>query len=506
MILRPYQEKCIENVIAGWRQFKRQLLVVPTGGGKTIIFAKLAERTKGRTLVLAHRDELVRQAVQKLQASAGIWATVEKGSETASLNSQVVVGSVQTMVNRLARWPKFHFDLIVADEAHHAVSDSWQRVLNHFNANILGVTATPDRGDKKCLGSFFENVAHEINLRELISDEFLCPIKIKALPVEIDISNVATVAGDYHVGQVASSLAPYLHAVVRSIKEHASGRKILAFLPLIETSKEFCRLANNEGLKALHVSGVSEDRKEVLARFESGEVDLLSNAMLLTEGYDCPSVDCVVVLRPTKSRALFAQMVGRGTRISPGKTDLLLLDFLWQHERHDLARPACLIAESREVADLMTKESVAKAKSGGGEVELDLFEMEASAKMEREKALAEAIKRNNRRKSKTLDAMDFMLSLHDVDLADWKPTMPWHEKETTEGQVKALKGFGIDPETISGRGHASAILDKIFARSKMGMASPKQVYWLRRLGFPNAEQATREQAGAYLDKRWGKKK
>ena len=500
MELRPYQRDCIDAVLKGWNEYNRQLLVVPTGGGKTIIFARLAQNTlPSRTLILAHRDELVRQAVDKIEQATGMWATVEKGQERADRDSAIVVGSIQTMMNRTHEWASDHFDLIVCDEAHHCISDSWQKVLTHFNtAKVLGVTATPDRGDKKNLGQYFENVAHEVHLRDLIADGYLSPIKIKAVPLELDISNVASVAGDYHVGQLGESLTPYLKACAEAIKEHAAGRKTLVFLPLVATSIEFAEIARSIGLKAEHVSGQSEDRKRILKNFASGDSHLLSNAMLLTEGYDCPTIDCVCVLRPTKSRALFAQMVGRGTRIAEGKTDLMLLDFLWQHERHDLVRPAHLVAESREVADLMTKQAFA-----GGDEALDLFELEVSAKEQRESTLRDALKENKKRKARMMDAMEFSLGLHDVTLAEYEPTMGWESKPVSVGQVRILKQYGIDPESVRGRGHASAMIDKIITRSRIGMATPKQMLWLRKLNHPTPEQATFDEAKEFLNAAWG---
>ena len=502
MTLRPYQRDCVSAVNEGWKDFTKQLLVVPTGGGKTIIFAKLAKHVlPKRTLILAHRDELVRQAVDKIDQATGMWATVEKGKQHANRDAAIVVGSVQTMVNRLDEWDRDHFSLIVADEAHHAISDSWQTVLTHFDANVLGVTATPDRGDKKNLGQYFENVAHEVHLRDLIGDGYLSPIKIKAVPIELDISNVASVAGDYHVGQLAASITPYLRACAEAIREHAAGRKTLVFLPLVSTSEEFARIAQSLGLKAEHVCGTSVDRRRILKNFGRGDTHLLSNAMLLTEGYDCPTIDCVCVLRPTKSRALFAQMVGRGTRIAEGKDNLMVLDFLWQHERHDLVRPANLIAESREVADIMTKESFA-----GGDELVDLFELEGNAKEQREASLRRAIAENRKRKTKLMDAMEFSLGLHDVSLAEYEPTMGWEMKAITEGQVKILKQYGIDTDTVMSRGHASAMIDKIITRSRIGMATPKQMFWLRRLNYPNPEQATLEDAKRFLTKQWGVKK
>jgi superfamily II DNA or RNA helicase len=344
MQLRGYQETAVASILAGFQEFDRQLAVMPTGAGKTIVFSKLAEAMQPRrSLILAHREELIEQAVDKIAKSTGIFAQVEKAEQRASLMSPVVVASIQTLMGaqRRERWPRDHFAQIVVDEAHHALADSYQKVLRHFTGKVLGVTATPDRGDKRNLGQYFENVAFEITMFDLIKQGYLSPVKVKALPVEIDLKNVKSVAGDYSADDLGTALTPYLRSIAKALRDHASFRKCLVFLPLIATSKTFTDICQQEGLSAAHIDGTSEDRKEILARFADGEFDILNNAMLLTEGYDDPSIDCIVVLRPTRSRSLYAQMVGRGTRVHPAKDDLLVLDFLWLHEKHNLVRPAC---------------------------------------------------------------------------------------------------------------------------------------------------------------------
>lgn len=346
MQARQYQSEVIAAVERGWGEFSRQLVVVPTGGGKTIIFAMLAARQPGRTLILAHRDELIDQAIAKLGAATGIRAGKEKAEHSASLSDRVVVASVQTMLRRLDDWPADHFALVVADEAHHAVSDSWQKVLNHFDrhARVLGVTATPDRADKRQLGSYFEAIAAEVKLFDLVRDGYLSPIAVKSVPVKIDLSSVKQTAGDFDQAELGHAIEPCLSEIARAIKEHASFRRVLCFLPLIATSQKFVEACNQAGLSAVHIDGNDPQRREKLVRFGQWEFDVLSNAMLLTEGFDDPGIDCIVVLRPTRSRPLYAQMIGRGTRVDETKENLLLLDPLWMHERHTLTRPAHLLS------------------------------------------------------------------------------------------------------------------------------------------------------------------
>ncbi len=509
MKLRPYQQEAREKIHEGFKEFDRQLAVKPTGAGKTILFAALASdyaNEDQKTLILAHREELIFQAVQKIAMSTGIFAQVEKAESRASLEAPVVVGSIQTMQRRMTRFPKDHFDLVVADEAHHAISNSWLEVLNYFDAKILGVTATPDRGDKKNLGQFFENVAFEISLVELIKQKYLCPIKVRALPLEINLKGVRTTMGDFNDSDLGDALAPYLRTIAKAIKEHAPNRKTLAFLPLVATSQNFVRICNEEGIIAQHIDGNSTDRKEILRDYSRGKYQLLSNAMLLTEGYDEPTIDCVLNLRPTKSRPLYSQMVGRGTRIHPTKSDLLLLDFLWMHEKHNLIRPAHLIATNDEMAQAMTKLTEAKAGYGDEQAEMDLMGLESSAREQREEKLREELAAKSKRKGKTIDAMEFCLSLGDVDLADYEPTMKWESKGVSPKQAEILQRMGIDVGTIKGQGHASALLSKIFDRQKMKMATPKQIQILKRLGHFAPETATFEQASQFLDARIGTRK
>jgi superfamily II DNA or RNA helicase len=240
MQLRGYQENAVASILAGFKEFDKQLAVMPTGAGKTIVFSKLAEAMQPRrSLILAHREELIEQAVDKIAKSTGIFAQVEKAEQRASLMAPVVVASIQTLMGeqRRARWPQDHFSLVVVDEAHHALADSYQKALQHFNAKVLGVTATPDRGDKRNLGQYFENVAFEITMFDLIKQGYLSPVKVKALPVEIDLKNVKSVAGDYSAEDLGTALTPYLRSIAKALRDHAAFRKCLVFLPLIATSR-----------------------------------------------------------------------------------------------------------------------------------------------------------------------------------------------------------------------------------------------------------------------------
>ena len=501
--LRPYQNDCVEAIGTSWNEYKRVLAVLPTGGGKTIIFSKIAQiGMPGRTLILAHREELIEQAAAKLEKSTGIRADVEKAERVASRNAKVVVGSVQTLQRqRLAGWPQDHFARIVVDEAHHALSKTYKAILDWFvPAKVLGVTATPFRGDKKNLGVVFESIAYEIGLIQLIKDGFLSSIKIKSIPLKIDLNGVRTVSGDYDLEQLDQAIAPVLVSAAEAIKNEAAHRKVLVFLPLRKTSKAFADILNGMGIPACHIAGDSPDRKEILEDFHKGKYRVLTNAMLLTEGYDEPSVDCIVILRPTKSQPLYAQMVGRGTRIHPGKRDCLLLDFLWLHEKHSLIRPAHLIAETAEEAEDITKEL---AKGGGGEI--DLLQAQDRAGNEREEALRKQVEAMQKRKSKSISLEELAVFLHNPNLANLEESIASDDAPITKDQEERLLKWKLNPDEIKTRKQAEFIINRMLSRFRSKLATPNQIKYLMRYGIRNADQWSFQKASEFLDKQFRRK-
>lgn len=492
MQLRPYQEEARAKVQQEWKEGrKRTLLVLPTGCGKTIVFSKIIEdRVKmgERVLVLAHRSELLEQASDKLMTATGLGTALEK-AENTSIGSwfRVVVGSVQTMQRekRLSQFPPNHFDTIVIDEAHHAISDGYQRVLEHFGkANVLGVTATPDRGDMRNLGSYFDSLAYEYPLVDAIKSGYLSKITAITIPLELDLSTVSQQGGDFKASEIGTALDPYLEQIADEMVKQCKDRKTVVFLPLVKTSQKFRDILNEKGFRAAEVNGESKDRAEILEEFDKDKYNVLCNSMLLTEGWDCPTVDCVVVLRPTKVRALYSQMVGRGTRLAPGKENLLLLDFLWHTERHELCRPAHLIASSPEVAKKMT-ENMAEDT----EVEFSLLDAEEQASKdvaaEREEALAKQLAEQRKKKRKLVDPLQFEMSIQAEDLADYVPSFGWEMAPPSEKQLKALEKFGIYTEEIGNAGKAGKLLDRLNKRKDSGLTTPKQIRLLEGRGFRN---------------------
>lgn len=507
MQLRPYQQEARKAVQAEWAQGrKRTLLVLPTGCGKTIVFSKIIEdqvREGKRVLVLAHRSELLEQASDKLKTATGLGTALEKAEHT-SIGSwyRVVVGSVQTLQRekRLSQFPPNYFDTIVVDEAHHAISDGYQRVLSHFEkSDVLGVTATPDRGDMKNLGSYFDSLAYEYSLVQAIKEGYLSKIKAITIPLTLDLSNVSMSAGDFKASDVGTALDPYLEQIADEMAKQCQNRKTVVFLPLVKTSQKFRDILNAKGFRAAEVNGESKDRAEVLEDFENDRYNVLCNSMLLTEGWDCPSVDCVVVLRPTKVRALYSQMVGRGTRLHPGKEELLLLDFLWHTERHELCRPAHLICETPEVTQKMVENM--EEETG---VLLDLEDMEVKAAedvvAQREEALAKQLEEMRKRKRKLVDPLQFEMSIHAEDLSNYVPSFGWEQAPVSDKQIKALEKYGIFTDEIGNAGKANLLLDRLHKRQSEGLTTPKQIRFLEQRGFRNVGMWQFESARKLIDR------
>lgn len=490
MQLRPYQEAARRSVEDEWLKGSlRTLLVLPTGTGKTIVFAKITEdmvRQGNRVLILAHRGELLEQAADKIRKSTGLISSVEK-ADRSCLGEwyPVTVGSVQSMQQpkRLEKFPEDYFPVIIIDEAHHAISDGYQRVLQHFSgARVLGVTATPDRGDMRNLGQYFETLAYEYTLPKAIKEGYLSPIQALTIPLKLDLSQVGIQNGDFKPGEIGTALDPYLEQIAVEMATYCRNRKTVVFLPLIKTSQKFRDILNEHGFQAAEVNGTSEDRAEILRDFDAGKYNVLCNSMLLTEGWDCPSVDCIIVLRPTKVRSLYCQMVGRGTRLHPGKDHLLLIDFLWLIERHELCHPANLICEDPEVAKQLTKNL---EDDPGKAMDLEQAEQIAAQDVvaQREEALAKQLAEMKRRKKKLVDPLQFEMSIQAQDLSGYVPAFGWEAAPPSQKQLDTLEKYGICPDDVGSQGKAKKLLDRLASRRSEGLTTPKQIRFLEGRGF-----------------------
>ena len=902
--LRYYQEEAVAAVEREWAAGnKKTLLVLVTGGGKTIIASSIIKNRvdKGeKVLFLAHRGELLEQAADKMKKACGLDSVLEKAESTAvGSNCPVVVASVQTLYQdkRLEAYAKDYFGTIIIDEAHHCMSSTYQKVLEHFsNAKVLGVTATPDRNDKRNLGHFFDSMAYEFGIRRAVDEKFLVRPAAQLIPLRLDISEVSQSNGDFAAGELGTALDPYLEEIADEMVSRCSGRKVMVFTPLVKTSAKFCEILNRKGFKAFEVNGESKDRKEKLTAFSSGEYNVAVNSMLLCldeqteiltsrgfvgpdeispddevanwnydgsvffkkpkriirrpldpsehmvsisgktknirvtnlhrmvvkkwdngwkikpaeeitykdvfpasgisepfnvkpeqeikfknkkeaiskrayvlrkregygfeesfteaerridrksglvyknpedltleecgligmwiadgsvnkliksgveytisqskrysgicewidktltscgidyikrekkrtapnmkdyyvwsiprgtgggtqqrngvyhlepylnkngsdllwglneeqfeallrgywlgdgnhgdfngefpkriyfndtnkkwvdlicaiasvrgygcyqsviksknpkyktqyglrliknhnimmssktkivheefsqenvwcvttdsgmiitrrkgyvqvvgncEGFDEPAVDCIVVLRPTRSRSLYTQMIGRGLRLAPNKEDCLILDFLWLTERHDLCHPASIIAKDEEMARMMTERILAEGAKGE-DSPVDLLGVEAAVEediiREREESLARQLSELRSNRAKFVDPLQYAFSIADESIINYEPTFAWEKKKPTQKQINLIQAWGLDITGIDTVGKASALITALHTRKRQGLATPKQIRFLEGKGFKQVGTWKFDDANkmisAIADNRW----
>jgi superfamily II DNA or RNA helicase len=358
---RPYQEAALEAILAARRAgLQRVLVTMPTGTGKTNVFCWLMERMNLRrpALVLAHRDELIRQAADRIAAlSPGVNVGVEKAAESAAPGCEVIVASVQSIgrqnSTRLEWLAELGPELIICDEAHHAPADSYLRVFERFGAFdkggafLVGCTATPHRIDAKSMGQVFQEEAYRYELREAMQAGWLCPIQCFRVVTDTDLSGVRTAQGDFEVGALAAVVnnTDRTKQVIEHWLQAASGRRTIAFCVDVAHAHDTAELFREAGVPAEAVDGSMpmEQRRAILDRLRSGQIQVVANCAVLTEGFDCPEVAAVVMLRPTKSSALYTQMAGRGTRPALGKRDLVLIDVVDNCTRHSLITAPVLL-------------------------------------------------------------------------------------------------------------------------------------------------------------------
>lgn len=410
LTLRDYQSQALDHVAAHESEGLRRLLgVAATGLGKTVMFCALAERMGCRTLILAHRDELIGQAAAKVRE---VWPEAPSVGRVQGqhddVRAHVVVASVQTVqrdrrLERLAdpRPDVFGgpepFGLVVVDEAHHAAAASYRKIISKLRAGepdgplLLGVTATPDRGDGQGLDGVFDTVAFSYDILWGIRSGYLADLRgVRVQVDDLDLDDVKVSRGDYQAGDAGRALsesgAPQL--IAEAWHQHAAGRRTLVFTPTVATALETRDAMLARGIRAAAVSGEMDmaERRSILRAFSAGELDAVVNCMVLTEGYDEPRVDCVIVARPTKSRALYTQMVGRGTRRHPDKTDCLVLDVVGVSRQHSLVTIPSLFglpdalrraseAGERSVSDLVAEHEAAEVAAGRLRAEeVELFE------------------------------------------------------------------------------------------------------------------------------------
>jgi ATP-dependent helicase IRC3 len=378
--LRPYQREAVDAVEASWAAgMRRPAVVLPTGAGKTVVFAHLTAdryRRQGggkRTLVVAHRNELIEQAAAKISAVA---PDLRVGIVKAARNetrAQIVVASIQTLRNEQRRRMISDVGLVVVDECHHAAADTYLAVLGHYGCiptversevttDAVGFTATMVRGDDRALGAVWEDVVYRRSIAEMIHLGFLVrPRGVRVRIDDLDLSKVRRSRGDYSEGDLGRALTESLapEVIAKAVAEHARDRRSILFAPTVASGQVIADAVRDVGLTVGMVQGdmPTEARRRILSDFSAGQIGLMVNCMVLTEGFDDPATDCVIIARPTTNVGLYVQMVGRALRPYPGKTDALVLDVVGASQRHALASPVDLFGDDpaereRAIAEL----------------------------------------------------------------------------------------------------------------------------------------------------------
>lgn len=511
---------------------------MPTGCGKTVVFSSIIKQypKPGRWMVIAHREELIRQAADKIARITGEQPDIEMANERADLHmfsrTKVVVATVQTLTRgRMNRFRWQDFAGIITDEAHHATADSYRKVYDHARAENpdirhVGVTATPDRADETALGKVFESVAYEYNLIDAINDGYLVDVHAHAVEVKgLDFAKIKTTAGDLN-GAELSALMEYeenLHRIAQPTMQLAKWRKVLVFAASLAHAERLAEIFNRyRAGSSKWFSGETpkDERRLLLSDFAKplgapGSFQFLVNVGVLTEGYDEPTIDMVVMGRPTKSRSLYSQMVGRGTRPLPGiidglddadarklaiarstKPNVVVLDFVGNSGHHKLVTTADILGGNYddEVVE-KAKEDVAKETAAGKtanvQESLRKAERDIHAEKEREKA---------RRKQVVAHKADYSVSQIDpFDVFGIEPARKHtfdHKHPMTDKQRKVLETAGIVPDGLN-RDDAGKLCQEVFARRASGKCTFKQARQLQKHGYDT--NVTFEQASQIID-------
>ena len=544
MILRPFQEDAVEAILNQWRHVDATMAVLPTGTGKTICFAEVIRRYGKRALVIAHRQELVDQAADKIHRVTGLRCEVEMGERKVTsphFLPDVVVTSVQTQTaggdggGRMGKFDPADFEVVVLDECHHGVSDTWTRTIDYYKSSgdlkVVGVTATPDRSDKLALGKVFDTVAYEYHIEEAITDGWLVPIKQSMVTINgLDYSDIRTTAGDLNGADLAEVLEQEknLYGMAATMMRVADGRRCLVFTASVAQAERLSEILNRyDRGSAAWICGKTDkgERREALASFANSDYRYMVNVGCLTEGFDDPGIELVVMGRPTKSRSLYAQCIGRGTRplegtvdgwnsafvrrmqiASSGKPCLEVLDFVGNAGRHKLVS-TCDILGGR-YPDEIVKRARKRVEEGEATDVTEALEAELEAKRLEE---LEAEKKNRAIRARLKVGAKFkMTEVNPFDVFD-RPipvTMPGIADRQLSVKVMSfiLKQTKIDPTSMT-YSEGMSLHRELMRRMKRGLCSFRQAQILQKHGYDT--EVSRKQASAIIDEiatkeGWGK--
>lgn len=524
MKLRPYQQQACDAIFEQFEKTNSTLAVMPTGTGKTVLFASAIDRMPpGRVMVLAHREELITQAAAKIEAVTGHVPEIEMADQWADRSmferARVVVSSIQTQCagkngGRMRRFNPDHFNLVIIDEAHHAVADSYQKVIDHYqqnpNCKLLGVTATPDRTDEAALGKVFASVAFVYEITDAINDGWLVPIRQQSVEVAgLDFSSVRTTAGDLN-GKDLAAIMEYeknLHEIAHPTIELARGRKTIVFAASVAHAERLCEIFNRHKADcARWVSGNTpkDERRQIVEQYAANRFQFLCNVGCFTEGFDDPGVELVSLARPTKSRALFAQMVGRGTRPLPGVVDphetaedrveaialsakpcVEVIDFVGNTGRHKLVTVADILGGNYDDDVVARAAKAAKEKKEG--TPADVLEELEKAKAEIRAEQEAARKKEEARRKKLVAKAEYRVrSVDPFDVLGIEPKRErgWDTgRQPSDKMVAMLERNGIENPRSLSYNDAKQLIDKIIKRREHGWCSFKQAKVLKQHGY-----------------------
>ena len=536
--LRDYQHRAVDAVLNEFQESQSTLLVLPTGCGKTVCFAEIIRRFGKRALVIAHRTELITQAVDKIHRTTGLRCEIEMADLRVMGFPDVVVSTVQTQTSggdglgRMGRFSPDDFGLVIIDEAHHAPAKAYRRMLDYYKQNprlkILGVTATPDRADEKALGQIFDTVAFDYEILDAIHDGWLVPIEQQVVSVAgLDYSSIRTTAGDLNGGDLATVMEEEsnLHAIAAPTIDIAGTRRTLVFAASVRQAERLCEIFNrHKNGCADFVCGTTpkELRAKTIKRFEDGAIQYVVNVGVFTEGFDAPHTEIIVLARPTKSRSLYAQMIGRGTRPLPGIVDALPANYMRRHAIKKSDKPACLVVDFAgnagrhklvTTADILggnvDAETIARARQvaekTGKPIDMVQLLNQEAANIAAEKAAAAA-----RRAALVAKAQYSTSAVSPFNVFDISPgpDRGWNDgKQISEKELGILQKQGIKTDGLKYH-EGKALIREIFRRWDAGLCSYKQAAQLKKRGLdPNM---TREQASATMTEiaqreGWGKR-
>ena len=534
MQVRPYQQEAIDGIYNALDQADSTLIVMATGTGKTITFSVVADEymKRGRVMILAHRAELIYQAQDKLMAVTGVEADIEMGenhvAEFGAWQSKAVVSTIQTQkagmagLGRMSKFNPDEFSLLIIDECHHSAAKSYREVIEYYQRNpnlkVLGVTATPDRADELALGQIFKSVAYEYGIMEGITDGYLVPISQRAVFVDgLDYSTIRTTMGDLNGGDLSRVMEQEesLHGIASPTLELIGDKKTLVFCASLDQSSRLTEIFNRHTADiARSISGGMEkdERRSLFKDYAAKRFQILVNVGVATEGFDDPGIEVVVMARPTKSRSLYAQMAGRGTRVLPGVIDVIndsvarraailssakptleIIDFVGNSGRHKLMTTADILGGhySEEVIERATRNSEEASKKESVPVDIITELKKAEIQIAKE---AREREEADKRDGLVAKAKFSTATVNPFDIMDVMPerTPNWHKgRIPTENQVAMLEKNGVDVGGLDFT-HASQLIDRIISRRKEDKASYKMTKLLSKGN--NRQKLTRDPA------------